>query len=196
MATHSSVLAWRIPGTAERGGLPSMGSHRVGHDCSDLAAAAAGALFLGIFSISYWIFLHIRIFCTLNQILCSTILGRALCVLSVLTCSVMSDSQRPHGLQPTRLLCPWDSPGKNTRVGCYALFQGIFPTQGPNPGLPDCRQILYHLSHQGNLIKPKIIFISNELLVYLALYLLVYFVGVTIYDFLSQASCLFAEHSG
>ena len=40
MATHSSVLAWRIPGTGEPGGLPSMGSHRVGHDCSDLAAAA------------------------------------------------------------------------------------------------------------------------------------------------------------
>ena len=39
IATHSSVLAWRIPGTAEPGGLPSMGSHRVGHDCSDLAAA-------------------------------------------------------------------------------------------------------------------------------------------------------------
>ena len=38
MATHSSVLAWRIPGTGEPGGLPSMGSHRVGHDCSDLAA--------------------------------------------------------------------------------------------------------------------------------------------------------------
>ena len=41
MATHSSVLAWRIPGTGECGGLPSMGSHRVGHDWSDLAAAAA-----------------------------------------------------------------------------------------------------------------------------------------------------------
>ena len=41
MATHSSVLAWRIPGTGEPGGLPSMGSHRVGHDGSDLAAAAA-----------------------------------------------------------------------------------------------------------------------------------------------------------
>ena len=40
MATHSSVHAWRIPGTAEPGGLPSMGSHRVGHDWSDLAAAA------------------------------------------------------------------------------------------------------------------------------------------------------------
>ena len=41
MATHSSVLAWRIPGTGEPGGLPSMGSHRVGHDWGDLAAAAA-----------------------------------------------------------------------------------------------------------------------------------------------------------
>ena len=41
MATHSSVLAWRIPGTGDPGGLPSMESHRVGHDCSDLAAAAA-----------------------------------------------------------------------------------------------------------------------------------------------------------
>ena len=43
MATHSSVLAWRIPGMAEPGGLPSMRSHRVGHDLSDLAAAAAAA---------------------------------------------------------------------------------------------------------------------------------------------------------
>ena len=41
MATHSSVLAWRIPGTAEPGGLPSMGSHRVRYDWSDLAIAAA-----------------------------------------------------------------------------------------------------------------------------------------------------------
>ena len=44
MATHSSVLAWRIPGTAGPGGLPSMGSHRVRHDWSDLAAAAAANL--------------------------------------------------------------------------------------------------------------------------------------------------------
>ena len=46
MATHSSVLAWRIPGMGEPGGLPSMGSHRVGHDWSDLAAAAAWLLFI------------------------------------------------------------------------------------------------------------------------------------------------------
>ena len=44
MATHSSVLAWRIPGMGEPGGLPSMGSHRVGHEWSNLAAAAAAVL--------------------------------------------------------------------------------------------------------------------------------------------------------
>ena len=43
-----------------------------------------------------------------------------------------------------------DSPGKNTGVGCHALLQAIFPTQGSNPGLPYCRQSLYHLSHQGS----------------------------------------------
>ena len=44
MATHSSVLAWRIPGTGEPGGLPSLVSHRVGHDGSDLAAVAVAAI--------------------------------------------------------------------------------------------------------------------------------------------------------
>ena len=48
-----------------------------------------------------------------------------------------------YGLYPTRLLCPWDSPGKNTGVGCHFLLQGIFPTQGLSPGLLHCRQILY-----------------------------------------------------
>ena len=59
---------------------------------------------------------------------------------------VMSDSLWPsQGLcDPSGLLCPWDSPGKNTGVGCRSLPQGIFPTQGWNPCLPCCRQILYH----------------------------------------------------
>ena len=47
---------------------------------------------------------------------------------------VMSDSLRSREL-PARLLCPWDSPGKNTGVGCHAPLQGIFPTQGSNPRL-------------------------------------------------------------
>ena len=44
-----------------------------------------------------------------------------------------------------------DSPDKNTGLGCHALHQAIFPTQGLNPGLPHCRRILYRLSHQGSL---------------------------------------------
>ena len=131
MAPHSSTLAWRIPGMGEPGGLPSMGSHRVGHDWSDLAAAAAAR-----------------------------------------SCSIVSDSLRPHGPSPARLLYPrgfskqeyWSglpcpppgdlsNPGikprspalqedslpselpekpKNTGVGRLSLLQGIFPTQELN----------------------------------------------------------------
>ena len=70
---------------------------------------------------------------------------------AVLSHSVVSDSLRYHGLWPTRLLSAHaDSPGKNTGVDCHALLQGIFPTWGLNPGLLNCGQILYHLSHQGS----------------------------------------------
>jgi len=55
----------------------------------------------------------------------------------------MSDSLRPHRLLPARLLCPWDSPGKNTRVGCYALLQVTSPTQGWNLCLLHCGRIPY-----------------------------------------------------
>ena len=54
----------------------------------------------------------------------------------------------PMNCSPTRLLCLWDSPGKNNGVGCQFLLQGIFLTQGLNLDLSHCRQILYHLSHQ------------------------------------------------
>ena len=57
---------------------------------------------------------------------------------------------RPHGLRPARLLCPCDSPGKHTAVGCHFLLYGTFLTQGLNSGLLHCRQILYHPSHQGS----------------------------------------------
>ena len=56
--------------------------------------------------------------------------------------SVTSDSLRPHGL--------WNSPGQNTAVGSLSLLQGIFPTQGSNPALRHCRQILYQLSYKGS----------------------------------------------
>ena len=53
-------------------------------------------------------------------------------------------------MQPARPLCPWDSPGRNTGMGCLSLLQGIFPTQGLNPGLQHCRQLLCCLSHVGS----------------------------------------------
>ena len=59
--------------------------------------------------------------------------------------SVVSDASRPHGLYS-----PWNSPGQNTGVGSLSLLQRIFLTQGSNPGLPHCRQILSQLSHKGS----------------------------------------------
>ena len=64
--------------------------------------------------------------------------------------SAASDSLWSHGLYS-----PWNSPGQNTGEGSLSLLQGLFPTQGLNPGLPHCRQILYQLSHQGRLQQEK-----------------------------------------
>ena len=57
---------------------------------------------------------------------------KSFAVLYIVSCSVRSDSLRPHGLQPARLLCPWDFPGKNTGMDCHFLLQGILLTQGLN----------------------------------------------------------------
>ena len=78
---------------------------------------------------------------------CACVCARA----CVLLASVVSNTFRPHGLEPTRLLCSWDFPGKNVGVGCHALLQGVFPAQGSNLCLLSplhCRQILYH--HLGS----------------------------------------------
>jgi len=66
----------------------------------------------------------------------------------------VSDSLRPHRLQPARLLCPWGFSNQEYWSGLLCPPPGDLPTQGLNPGLPHCRLILYHLSHQGN---PKIL---------------------------------------
>ena len=78
--------------------------------------------------------------------------------------SAMSDSLRSHGLQPARLLCPWDFPGRDTGVVCHFLLQGIFPTQGLNLGLLHSRQIFYHLSHQEKLTRHKLLERKNLIL--------------------------------
>ena len=69
----------------------------------------------------------------------------------VLSHSVVSDSLRPMDCSPPGSSVHGDFPGKNTGVGSLSLLQGIFPTQGLNPGLPHCGWILYHLNHQGSL---------------------------------------------
>ena len=120
MATHSSSLAWRIPGTGEPGGLPSMGSHRVRHDWSDLAATAA------MYGCESWTIKKAEVKCSESH-------------------SVMTNSLWPCGLYS-----PQNSPGQNTGVGNRSLLQQIFPTQGLNLGLLHCRQILYQLSHKGS----------------------------------------------
>ena len=79
--------------------------------------------------------------CTLS----SQILSLLKSSLEIENNSVVSSSLQPHGLYS-----PWNSPGKNTGVGSCSLLQGIFLSQGLNPGLPHCRQILYQLSHQGS----------------------------------------------
>ena len=63
-------------------------------------------------------------------------------------CSVISNFLQPCGLYFARLLCPWNSLGKNPGVGRHSLLQEIFLTQGSNPGLLHCRLILYCMSHQ------------------------------------------------
>ena len=60
------------------------------------------------------------------------------------SCSVLSDSSRPHGLYTA-----WNSPDQNTGVGSLSLLQGLFPTQGSNPGVLHCRRTLYLLNHQS-----------------------------------------------
>ena len=204
MVTHSSDLAWIIPGMGEPGGLPSMGSHRVGHNWSDLVVVVTGGTSVGqklagntsrgldrhnsswfpgrarLLSVCSWIpqsshkgtfvdglcplalfflpqvssaeggplllllllsrFSRVRLYVTpqmaAHQALPSLGFSRQEHWSGLpfpypvhesekwkWSCSVVSDSLRPHGLQPTRLLHPWDLPGKSTGVGCHHLLR-------------------------------------------------------------------------
>ena len=75
-------------------------------------------------------------------------------VLLLFSCSVVFNSLQPHGLKPTRLLCPWDFPGKNIGKGCHFLLQGIFLAQGLNLPLRrilNCQADFLPMSHLGSL---------------------------------------------
>ena len=84
---------------------------------------------------------------TIYTLLC--LVSFCVCVVSLVTqlCLTLFDLM---GYNPPGASIHEDSPGKHTGLGSHALLQGIFPIQGSNPGLPHCRWILYHLSHQGS----------------------------------------------
>ena len=141
MATHSSTLAWRIPWTEEPGGLPSMWSHRVGYNWSDAAAAAAAAA-ASVDCLLPSGFSRVRLCATpwTSAYQASLSMGfsrqehwSGLPFPSPMhesdkwnwSSSAVSDSSWPHGLQPTRLLHPWDFPGNSTGVGCHCLLPSV-----------------------------------------------------------------------
>ena len=84
---------------------------------------------------------------------CVILQARILKWVHMLSRSVMFNSCDPMDCSPAGSSVHGYSPGKYTGVGCHSLLQGIFPNQGSNPGLPHCKQILYHLSHQRNSIE-------------------------------------------
>ena len=75
--------------------------------------------------------------------------------------SVVSSFLQPHGWWTARLLCPWNSPGKNIGVHCHFLLQRVFLTQGSNPGLLHFWQTSYSLSHQGICISITSLYTMN-----------------------------------
>ena len=132
MAIHSSNTVWKIPWTEEPGRLQSMRPQRVGHNLADDVVP----FLLNVFKNTIQLYIYVHLFCTKH--VCSV------------SHSVMPNSLQPHWLYPVRLLCPWNSLGENSGLDCHFLLQGIILTQGLNLGLLHCRQILYHLSHQGS----------------------------------------------
>ena len=158
MAPHSSTLAWKIPWTEEPGCLQSLGLLRVRHDWAT--------------SLSLFTFMHLRrkwqptpVFLPGESQGWWSLVGAIYGVTQSWTrlkCCSSSSSSKSHSvvsnsLWPHKLYGPWNSQGQNTGVGSLSFLQGIFPTQGSNPGLPHCRQILYQLSHQGSPIQSMLL---------------------------------------
>ena len=86
---------------------------------------------------------------------------------AVLSCSGISDSFWPHGPEPVMDLCPWRFSISNTGVGCHAILQWIFPTQGLYPDLTHWRQIPYQLIYQENAIYHLLYIIKKKELVWI-----------------------------
>ena len=156
--THFNVLAWRIPGTGETGGLPSLGLHRVGHDWSDLEVAAAASLrwiFLLVNSSLKWIKVKVTQSCpalcdpmdyTVYGILQDRILEWVAFLFS------RGSSQPRDGTQVSLIasgfFTSWAT--REAQEYCSGSLSLLLPTQESNRSLLHCRRILYQLSHQGS----------------------------------------------
>ena len=121
-ATYSSILAWKIPWMEEPGRATVHGVAKSWTRLSD---------FTFLLSFMIWSTLSLK----KKNWSASEVAQTCPTLCNHMDCNL------------PRLLHPWNFPGKNTGVGCHFLFQGIFPTQGSNPGLPHCRQMLYQLTH-------------------------------------------------
>ena len=139
MSMHPSILLWEIPRTAEPGRLQSMESQRVRHYWACTHTQSINIWWNLINDMSSAVF---SVECTgICNLLC-----HMLCLVTQLCptlCHLMDSSLLGSSVHR-------DSPGKNSRVNCHALLQGIFSTQGSNPGFHNCRWILYPLSYQGS----------------------------------------------
>ena len=134
MATHSSILAWRIPWSEEPGGLQSMGSQRVGHDWSDLSH-----------SILVSVLKHCGVVLPVSGIL----INISYHTHSFVSATLLTLSEVKPLSHVQLFLTPWTVayqtppsmgfPGKSTGMSCHSLLQGIFLTKGSNPGLLHCR---------------------------------------------------------
>ena len=154
MASHSSTLAWKIPWTEEPGRLQSMGSLRVRHEWVTVTSLLTLTSLITAAAASAKLLQSCLILCDPTD---ASPPGSAISgILQARTLewvafpspmhasqkwkwsrSVLSDSLRPHGLQPSRLLRPWEFPGKSTGVGCHCLLQvwllGISYSQSTSP---------------------------------------------------------------
>ena len=130
LGAHSSVLAWRIRGMGKPGGLPSLGSHRVGHDWSDFIAAADTGWSGQPATKSSPLGTHATIYSMKSVCVC------------VYLCLVMSDSLQPYGLRPARPFCLWDFLQPGILEWIASAPPGDLPDPESNSRLLHSRQIL------------------------------------------------------
>ena len=128
--------------------LKAMGSHRIVHELASEQQKQKSQDDLGVRSHTDAIhstFLHLLCALGLELIVCT---GKESEVTQ--SCPTLFNPMDCSPPMDYRVLSPWDFPGMTTGVGCHFHLQGIFLTQGWNPGLPHCRQMLYHLNYQGS----------------------------------------------